>query len=270
MGTENADQIMLGPVAVYIGTAGVTAATSLGYTDEEGAEFSYEPETLEVKTGQRLGVVKHLITDRKATIKCNLQQVTLEALAAVLPGVTQNGNELYADPTSTAINELSVKLVGLDPNGYPRIFEMLYATATGSPSIKLAAGEIAKLPAEFTGLASGSKVFSITDGDGDMVKTISNGTFARVAGTGYHQINGEGGVADTLTNITGSNLTDGELLILQIYSASAPITITHEADTIALAGGVDWTMTKRGDTLYLRYASSGTKWVEIGRYDDPS
>ena len=99
--------------------------------------------------------------------------------------------------------------------------------------------------------------------------TRSSGVLTRTASQGFHTITGEGGVADTLDSITGSSLTNGETLMLQITSASAAITLTHLADTLELTGGVDWTMDSLDDWILLTYDTGDSCWEETGRYDAP-
>lgn len=263
---QNADQIVLGPAAIYYGTAGEEATLPFGYTDEDGVVFTPTAGVLEAKTGQRLGVVKRLRNDATCSLSGNFLQLSLANLAQVIPGAELASNVLSMDPTTTTLQEMSLKVVGLDPDGNVRTIRIPYANPSGEPAITMNASNWQVLPFEFQGISRGTTMWSITDGSGDEAVTLATGAFARTVGQTYYKMSGEGAAADALTDITGTSLTNNELLILQIASAAQPITITHAAGVIELDGEVNFVMGDLGDTLWLRYNTSGSKWVEVGRY----
>lgn len=263
----NKAEIMVGPVAVYHGTAGSTAALSVGFTDESGVAFAPGVELLPVKVGERLAVVKSIPIDHQAMLKMNLLQPNMTNLSRFLHGSTQTGTRLAVSPTDQTEKTCSVKLVGLNPDGLVRTLEMLYATPKIAGDIQMSARQLKMLPVEYEALGYGSELYSLQDGDGSEVVTLSSGVLTRVAGAGYHKVGGEGATSDALTSITGTGLTDGELLILQLKSESEPITLTHLDDTLELEGDANWAMTSLLDAIWLEYRATGTKFVEVQRFD---
>jgi hypothetical protein len=267
MGTQNADLAMLGPVAVYYGTAGQEPATSFGYTDDNGVEVTPVIEVLPLMTGQAIGAKKRWIIEGGATFKMNLVQPTLEFLAKAIPGASLVGSTISFSNAARAVQELSLKLVGLSPEGYVRTYKALYVSPTVGGGMKLAPREWVNIPCEFETLSTGTNAWEIIDGDGTEVKTLdASGEFAFVSGQTWYKLGGAGNAADALTDITGT-IPDGQLVILQIQTAAEPITVTHAADKLELDGAADWVMDNVEDVLWLQYNLSLTKWVEYKRFN---
>ena len=263
---ENRDQIMVGPVAVYIGVAGEEPTTALGYTTDAGVNRTVESTITGAKVGNRLGDVKRFVSERECRFGMALLQPTMDLLAAGYPGASKASNVLSLNSTATSVQELSVKLVGLDPLGQQRVERMLWATMNIDGDVVGSIREIVSVPVVFSGLSVTEPTLSITDGAGTEAVTLSDGTFARTASQTYYRMSGEGGAADSLTDVTGSGLVNNELLILQIADADEPITVVHGAGVVELTGEVDFEMDHIDDVLYLRYQLSGAVWVEVGRF----
>lgn len=264
---QNTDQIVLCAATIYYGTAGEEPTLTMGYTDDEGLTFAPEAEIMDIKAAQRLGTVKRLVTDKSGTFSGNLLQATLDNLAQVIPGATLSSTTLTQDPTSSTLQEISCKLVGVNPDGIVRTYKALYANPVGNGEVTLNASGLLVQPFELKTISKGAAVWTIVDGSGSEAVTLSTGAFARAASQTYYKMSGEGAAADALSDVTGAtSLVNNELLILQIASASQPITVTHATGVIELDGEANWIMADVDDVLFLRYNLAGTKWVEVGRY----
>jgi hypothetical protein len=256
---------MVGPVAAYIGTAGEVAAVSLGYTTDAGVEFDPGDELIDVKVGERKGIVKQFVGDQNPMFKMTLRQSTVTQLSRLIHGSTLASSTLSISSTSTTAKTCSLKLVGLAPDGSVRTYSVLYATPRISGAMVHNVRETVDIPVEFRAMSTGTNLYTIQDGDGTEAVTLSSGAFARTAGQVFYKVSGEGAAADALTDVTGASLVNNELLILQIASTAQPITITHAADAMELDGSANFGMTSLDDVVYLRYATTGSKWVEVGR-----
>ncbi len=264
-GTEA--NIMVGPVAVYYGVAGEAPTLSMGYTSEDGVDFTPDVGMLDVKVGEKKSIVKQIPISDDSMLSMTLIEPTLANIARVIPGAVIAGGLITMPSEGTEATPISMKLVGLNPDGIARVITALYAQGRMTGAMKLSARELAAMPVEFKILGQGTNLYTIQDGGGAEAVTLSSGAFARTAGQSYYRVAGEGGAADVLDDITGTSLTNNELLILQIADAADPITLTHLADTLELTGAVDWIMASLDDVIWLRYSTTGSKWVEVGRFD---
>lgn len=77
-------------------------------------------------------------------------------------------------------------------------------------------------------------------------------------------VNGEGGLADDLGTISGSGLTDGQVVILS-RGGAVTITVKHNSGNIFLDGAADFALNNQRDTLMLIYNATAGDWCEIGR-----
>jgi len=96
-------------------------------------------------------------------------------------------------------------------------------------------------------------------------KTLDASGFLRVddAVSSWISVEGEGGVADTLTRLI--NNYAGQKITLRLFSTGSPITVEHNS-FIRLAGSADFVMSDANDTITL--LSTGTEnniWVEYTR-----
>ncbi len=77
-------KIFLGPVDIewkkYDGTY-TTGWTSFGYLTEKGAKFHYKGDELNIKSGNRLGIVKQELIAEEATLTAALEEFTIDNLA---------------------------------------------------------------------------------------------------------------------------------------------------------------------------------------------
>jgi hypothetical protein len=274
MANLNADQIAMGPVAVYVGTAGLEPTNNLGYTTDKGIEFDAKVTSLTLKTGNTLGAIGKRISDASVTMTGGFQQVTLDLLYYMLSGVTRESATLLDfDLASAPIQKFSVKAIGINENGLPRTGKMLNAMPSDDYKHALAAGTLQEAPFTFEGIAvPGTKLYSIEDDETTAHATLASGVLTRVAAQVYHVMLGEGGAADALTSITGASLVDGELLILKIYATTQAITVTSAtAGTghieLTSGGTTTWLMNHLEDVLWLQYVAATTKWIEISRFD---
>ena len=86
----NKENIQLGPGNVYIKpyckddySIKPEDYTELGWTGEKGAILSYKGDSLDVKSGNHLGIVKTFLTGEEGSLEFSLQEITLAHL--VLP-----------------------------------------------------------------------------------------------------------------------------------------------------------------------------------------
>ena len=202
-----------------------------------------------------------------------LSQLNPTTLAYAL-GLSANTNEVTIGRGLSDIPAFAVRIVGTLKNGGPIHMIATKAKVMNDFTLETGKNAQANLPIEF----------AILDGttDGALFKlnrtastiTISSGALTRTQaatpnGIAHVHVGGEGGAADTLNSITGSGLTNLEIIRLQLSSIAEPITITHSAEDIVLKGAADFVMTKLGDWIDLYYHTAGTAWKEITRYDAP-
>ena len=261
-------EMLYGPISVYIGTAGSTPSTYVGYNDD-GAEITPSGAIEDVKVGDRGGAVDRRIPEPEMTVKFSLVQSVLANFTSFMPGGSTSGSVISFPRLAQTLAQISVRIIGLDTDGTSRVWECLYCTVSVGPVITLSPRTRVKIPVELKTLSLSTNVATLTDGGGDDLVTIASGVFARVTGLNYYSMAGEGAAADVLDNITGS-FTNGELVTLSIQDITQPITVTHLLDTLELIGLTDWIMTKLGDRLYLEYQTVDTAFHELGRYDDPT
>lgn len=120
-------KITLGPVNIfwkkYDGVY-TTGWTDLGYLTDKGAKFKYKGEELDVKCGNRLGIVKQLLIGEEGTLEASLEEFTIENIATAF-GIEADdiqddevNNYKYiqigGNPSSA---EFSVKLTSVLDNG---------------------------------------------------------------------------------------------------------------------------------------------------------
>lgn len=262
MGAPTSANVLTGICDILVGTAGSTANTLLGFT-QDGVELAQDTTYERIMMDQGKRPVKILATEHSEKVRLNLGEATMANLARSFHGVSTSTNTVIIG--SAADSEVSLMIIGLDPAGTYRVWTIPYCQSVGNVVYRYSKGGAQVLAVEFEVLGkSGSNPITITDVN-DLSVTISSGTFARTANRILHIVKGEGSAADTLTDISGT-LSDGEIVILRPYAASQAITVTHEADTISLTGSANLTLTQPTDTLVLAYATSGTKWVEQSRW----
>lgn len=75
-------------------------------------------------------------------------------------------------------------------------------------------------------------------------------------------VNGEGGLADDLTTITGGG-QDGEILILS-RGGAVTITVKHGTGNIRLTGLADIALDNQRDAIELMFMQLANAWVQIG------
>jgi len=93
-------------------------------------------------------------------------------------------------------------------------------------------------------------------------ETISSGDIPY--SSPYIVVNGEGGSADTLNNVTGAS--DGDIVVIQ--RGDADITVSDGTGNIRTSGTADFTLQSGIDSIVLMYAGDTGVWFEIARMDD--
>lgn len=257
---------------MFVGTVvGGAATVPLGFGGKDATMVVTAEKRVDEHRVPNLG--GPLIIDAELSnlkFETTLAQIEPAVLAAGL-GVTEDGNDVViggSDPTITAI---PVKVVGTTVGGSAITCLMYRGVSTSEVAMTSGKGEMVSVPIEFMGEDDETNgMGKITVGASNVDATLSSDVLTRIAGQGFHRVAGEGAAADDLASITGSLLVNEELLTLGIADADDAITAIHLNDTLELHGDVNWTMDSLQDRLYLQYNTANTKWVEVGRYDDPA
>jgi len=161
-------------------------------------------------------------------------------------------------------------IIGEDPNGAQRTWKIPYVRASGTFSYHYSKKDVQSIDCKFE-IVGHNGVDPLTVEDSTAIKvTIASGTFAYAGGQTLYLVNGESNAADALTDIVAgvgdaNALTDGLAIELMLWSASAPITVTHATGIIELDDAANFVMSETTDKLYLEYNLSATKWVESHR-----
>ena len=265
MASNDTGKMVISNASIYFGTAETTPSTAVGYTPRGIISCSISRRDGKFHSGQ---------ADLPIAIDNSIEGVTVNAgvwqleadLVALAMGIAEDGNEVNLTGAGTYL-EKSIKILGTNQDGDE--VSIVLPRAKTMSDVSLAFGdEPTSVPLSFEAMQpSTGNAFEFKKGDGNTTATLSSGVLTRVAGEGYHKVAGEDGAADTLDSIGGASLTNGETLRLQIADASDSITLAHLADTLELDGSANWTMASVYDYIDLQYNTTGTKWVEIGRYN---
>jgi len=256
---------MKGP-SLFLGPSGSEASIASGYIDGE------TPVTLTLERGNETEVdaqqaqfpIDIINEFSGGVIEIGLIQIEPALLGYAL-GITEDGieNNITGDDTYTT---LAVKIVGTRRDGETWVLKSNYVKPVGDVALALTKKELTKIPLRFRLLeATSGNHLDMYIGSTNVTATLSTGALTRTADKGYHKVAAESGTTDDLDSITGSSLTDDELLRLQ-PDAGDTITMKHLNDTLELTGEADWAMTEN-DYIDLQYDSDGTKWMERGRHD---
>jgi len=263
--TQDVTEVLVGDLAVYVGTAGTPATNIVGFIRQEDAvevEDGPEPKAILVN-----GVdyrTRSYLTHREGTITIPSLQ-TNATLLGIAFGVTPNGQVVTMDSTPKLMSQISLAIVGENLAGTAYRRDWLYVSTDGMPKQSFSGRELAPLTMKFNVEGAASGVYS-TFGAGNVTATISSGVLTRTGN--YHKVIGEGAAADVLDTITGSSLTNGETLTLQINAVAAAITLNDQAagpGELHLNPSADWIMTKLSDWIVLQYSTANTQWDEIAR-----
>jgi hypothetical protein len=175
---------------------------------------------------------------------------------------------------------VALRLVTFTKDRRPMHLFIPRAHSGGNMETQFGKAEASKFPFEFKAVydATLGGLGMLILGTAAETSTIATGAAARTnANPGrsiaWLKLAGESGAADQLDDITAAGgsvaLADGEVVRLQISAVAAPITLKHASGVIELKGAADWVMNKLTDWIDLYYDLTGTKWVEITRYDAP-
>jgi len=252
---------------LFLGAAGVEAATAVGYKSKDtnvvvtlsraDGEFFADDEDLPVLFDNRITGVM---------VEAGLWQFEA-ALWAFAMGIDAAGQAISPTNSSTW-NEHSVKIVGALLSGTAFTIKSKWAKPSGDMALTFDKSAPTVIPVRYKILAPtvAGNNFDLYIGSGSDEATLSTGALTRTASVGYHIVVSESGATDTLDSITGASLTDNETLRLQPADGDA-ITLTHQNDTLELWGDANWVMDSPYDFIDLQYDSANTKWVETQRFD---
>lgn len=251
--------------ALFVGAAGEVAATPIGYMGRSnGLKTTVDKSVEDYKVDDLDGVAIKKTVDRGFKVEGDAIQLE-SGVVKYLLGLDPSGEVFTIGGPSCEDISFSVKIVGSRRDGIGFTIAAPNCYSVKALELMFSTEKLTEMPFEFAAVDGAAGLATITIGNSPSA-TLSSGVLTRPAG-GYVQVAGQGGVADVLDSITAADLADGEKLLLQIYATTAPITLTHLADTLELTGAADWTMTKLEDFILLQYNATGTKWVEISRFD---
>lgn len=95
-----------------------------------------------------------------------------------------------------------------------------------------------------------------------IAKTIVGGVLTLAREGVRYSIAGEGGVADELVTINGTN--DGDILIFRAASSTVDITVKHGVGNVYLNGKIDFVLTHSLDSLMFENHSGSLKQLGGG------
>lgn len=251
---------------IYVGTAGVEASTPLGYVSrEQGIEVTgaKSAEKYFVDGLDGPAIIKTTVTGMK--FKGKFIQIESDVLKHIT-GITPVGTVFTVGNAVSQDFQFSVKVIATRRDGTQVIYRSPYTQSVGEPSWLFKSAALTEMDFEWENVDNASSPATITIGS-STTATLASGVLTRTASAGYHLIGGEGGAADVLDSVTGASLTNGERLLLQIASESAPITLTHLLDTLELSPGMDWVMADLDDWILLEYVEADTSWHEVSRFE---
>lgn len=266
MVTAAVTEMLLHDVACYYGTAGAVATGSLGYVlEEHNVAFSFtSPNAGPLRVQGSKLPLRHLQPAREVTVTVPVAQFNADTMALGL-GLTKSGDTVTIGDSSdtTLCPQISAAFVGQDLNGDTVRFDALYCSC--GPDVDFEMGPTPP-PSGLTLVFhcedySGSEPFFTF---GDLTATIAGGVLTRT--TTMHQVVGQGDAADDLDSITGSGLTNGEVLRLRPSTIGYLVTLKHVADTLELFGAADFELGgDLDDWIDLQYVTATTEWIEIAR-----
>jgi len=260
-------KIHLARATLLVGAAGATPAVAVGHRPREGGVAC----EIGRASTRFYSVLRNLAIARDNAIesivlRTGFWQVDPTLLGYAL-GFAADGN-LLALSSSTAMTTCSVKVTGDLLDGTDFSCTSLLAMPHEDMTLLFSEKEIMTIPFVVDCLAPDSgNEFEWLLGTGNLTATIDTGVLTRVISEGYHKVAGADGAADDLDSITAADLVDDEKLRLQIATAGVTITLKHLNDTLELTSDVDWAMDSIYDWIDLQYDETGSKWVEIQRYD---
>lgn len=266
MATKSTNKILWNRANLFFGAVGSAPVTAVGYVSREGAtSTTFSREYGQYYVEELQGPAAANTTSRGFQVTCQLAQLEPELLALAL-GLAADGQEVLVGGPNAADTEVALKIVANRRDGVPVTIEIPRAKASGELGHAFSTGAATETPLQFSAMDGEAGMVKITFGPGNIIVTPSGGTLSRVAGAGYHRVQGPATGIDAITSINGETLTNGETLRLQLADAEQ-VKFVHEYGVLELFGGVDWTLDHPDDYLDLVYETAGTRWLEIGRRD---
>lgn len=253
------NEVLIGPATVYIGTAGQTAATLVGFTD--GVELTTEESSNKIMCDSENFPIKVVTTEQGCSFKIKIMQASLDNIVAFTQGATRSsGTVTFSTSTDS---EISLKFVGVDPSGTDRILTVPYARPDGGWTQTFQRGENQFIEVTLIGIKDEDEtgIMYLSDTTSSAV-TLASDTFAWVSGQLFAYISPQTGTTDDLATITAGAATSSTVLTL-VPASGATITVL-ETGNIDLAGA-DTTLALTGaDRLQVQYDGAST-WDEIAR-----
>jgi hypothetical protein len=239
----------------------------IGYAADK-VKVKFDKEFYGIETEESQFPIDGDVEIKDITISGSTGQIGNEQLCAAM-GRQDTQTLVIGGDSPTAVRTFAVKVVGITQrSGNQCFFHMPRAYSASAVELAFGKKDYSTLDFEF-------KPFHSTTGctfdfaSGTTATTLATDTFTRTAGVTYYRLAGQSATADNLISI-GGTWSDGEEVMVQASSISQPITLTHTATgtgVLNLTGAVNWTMTTLDDYSILRYSASGTKFIEVGRYD---
>ncbi|MHA1868139.1 MAG: hypothetical protein ACTSXD_08735 [Candidatus Heimdallarchaeaceae archaeon] len=258
MATERTN-VLFGPVNIFTGTAGQTAANSIGFSN--GAELTVTEEVNEIETDSQNTPIHTPTVKQGVEFKFLVQEETLDNFVLFTQGATRSGGTIsFGTSTDT---EMSLRLVGKDPAGTARTIDIPYCRVTGGWTMGFGNGESQEFEVTIMALQNGADaaIWTISDATSSS-QTLSTGVVAWVSGQKQIYVNAESGTADDMITITPGAATSSDTIVI-MPAAGDTITV-NETDNIALAGADTSLPLSGSDMLQVQYDGSSS-WDEIAR-----
>ena len=142
--------VLVGVAELFIGVAGVAAATAVGYT-EDGVTLEYSADVADIETEEETFPINRVITKETITVVCNCAESSIANIGYAIAGADGHASPVVIGDTATGgvLQKCSLKIVGKTPAGTARTIAILYAHPTGSVGMSYKKGEKTIVPMSF-------------------------------------------------------------------------------------------------------------------------
>jgi len=134
--------------------------TEVGYT-EDGVIIEYEATAEDVNVEEETFPLARLITKERLSVKCNMAEASLANLDKAIAGSILAGSVITIG--NGLQKEMSIRIAGINPDGFARTIEIPLATAVGAVGHPYRKGLKSIVPVEFQALKGSGDVCTITD-----------------------------------------------------------------------------------------------------------
>ena len=170
------DKFSFGPGILYMGVEGTTPLVDVGAVKEDGAEFSVERKSIQVKQGSPKSLIAEYVNEEEVKVKITGIEWNLDNLAYILGAGTTGGiggvTETFEFGGSMTKNKRALRFVHRMPDGSTIDIHVFKAQGSGKIVIPFKGDDMHEFPFEFAALegvtnfeggalAAGKKLFKI-------------------------------------------------------------------------------------------------------------